>query len=501
VAAGIEPLGRPLTKSDVEHLLRRTQLGASPEAVARHVGRPVQAVVTEILVAAIASPPPARPDWYDRFPQYDNDQDDEQYGELSFQWFESMLGSYFDRVYVNGLAEKMALFWHNHFTTQFFDGLEIAPLTFRYDEVIRSHAFGSLQDFVRAVGLDPTMLVFLNGAENTVEAPNENYARELCELFTMGITDPSGLPNYTEKDISELARALTGYFVDEDTWSAVFDEDLYDTGSKTIFGRTGTWGYDDVVNLLFQERSSAIAHHICSKLYREFVYETPDPVIVAELAQRFEASGFKIHVVLQTLLQSAHFFDEQFHLARIKSPFEFYAGWLSTFDLQANAQEDFLLELVGACDYTGQALLNPPNVAGYPGYRDWLTTSSVPVRWDVMGFLVHEYLPQEALVRFVRAVHDETDSLAVFRLPVAIAETLVGLPLASMSIPAISAEWSGGNPIPDAIQQEPIAVHHLTKRMLAGIPWYEWDLRTEEAELALRDYVAFVSELPEFQLA
>ncbi|MEM8485082.1 MAG: DUF1800 family protein, partial [Bacteroidota bacterium] len=357
------------------------------------------------------------------------------------------------------------------------------------------------KQFVADIGLDATMLVFLDGAENVAEAPNENYARELCELFTIGLTNQSGQPNYTEQDVSEIARALTGYYLDEDDWEVAFEAEMHDAGTKTIFGQTGAWGYNDVVNLLFSQRSNQIAFHICQKLYQEFVYEAPQPEIVQGLAQVFEANNFDIGAVLSTLLKSKHFFDPAFNIARIKSPFECFAGLIMDTGLSDNDSEDLYQEMAGACEYAGQLLLHPPNVGGYPGYRIWLSTSSVPARWDSTRFVMLDLIARETLMAFVNALQDNDNVLAVFSLPVAIVTHFIGAPVEALAIQPISAPWSGGQPIPVEIEQGPQYVHHLTKQMLAGIPWYEWDLNTEEAEYALREFIAFVCELPEYQLA
>ena len=499
VAARLEPNTDPLTELQARHLLRRTQFGATPAQINAIVGRPANEVVDEIVLAARNVPLPANPSWYNSLP---NEQNEDTYFELSAQWFEvEIMPMFFSRLSGNALAEKMTLFWQNHFVTRFFDSLEIAPLTYRYVNLLRTHAFGDFKAFVNAIGLDMTMLVFLDGVENMVGAPNENYARELCELFTMGIFDQNGQPNYTENDVSEIARALTGYFIDEDTWQVVFEEERYDAGTKTIFGQTGQWGYTDVVDLLFSQRSSQIAYHICQKLYKEFVYEAPQADIVAELAQGFEAGNFDINSTLTTLLKSRHFFDAAFNVARIKSPFECFAGFLMDLDISSQNDDEIYTELVYASEDAGQLLLNPPNVGGFPGYRTWLSTSSVPSRWESLGYVSFDLVQRDTLMAFINAVHDQNDALAVFNLPIAIVNHMIGAPMDTLSIQPISAPWSGGQPIPAEIEQRPEYEHHLAKQMLAGIPWYEWDLNSEEAEYALREFIVYVCELPEYQLA
>ncbi len=498
VAAGLEPNTDPLTEQQAYHLLRRTQYGAVPAVVQALVGRPADEVVDELIATAMTVPNPPDPAWIDDAPGPGED----DYFERSVEWFYLTSASIFKHILQNGFGEKMTLFWHNHFVTAFFDSHEISPITYRYLKLLRKHAFGNFETFVREIGLDMSMLIYLDGQLNEVGAPNENYARELLELFTMGILGPSGAPNYTEADIAEVARALTGYRVDEETLSVHFDQALHDDGVKTFFGSTGNWGYDDVVDIIFQARSNEIAHFISSKFYKEFVFEAPQADIVDGLAQEFVRTGFDIASTVAMLLKSRHFFEEEFMGAHIKSPTELYAGLMQDLGIVRD-NERFHIEMVFASEDSGQQLLHPPNVAGWPGYRTWLTTASIPIRWAASQFLTgeEEFYRNTDLQRFVRDVHNWNDPLAVFRLPVALVRHLIALPITALSIEPISAPWAGGQPIPSEIEQEPAYVHDLTKRMLGGIPWYEWDLGTDEARYAIRDFLVYIFELPEFQLS
>jgi len=166
------------------------------------------------------------------------------------------------------------------------------------------------------MGKTPAMLLYLNGAESTAENPNENYARELFELFTLG--EDNG---YTQQDIEEAARAFTGWGV-ELSANSVFDFQNWDFGEKTVFGQTGVWNFTDVHNILFEQRGNQIAQHVCNEIYRYFVSEKGNDDVVQEMAQVFLDNNFEIAPMFRQLFSSEHFFDEEIIGTRIKSPWE-----------------------------------------------------------------------------------------------------------------------------------------------------------------------------------
>ena len=496
----LEPNTNPLTERQAYHLLRRTQFGAPPEQVRALIGQPANQAAQQLINQALQGGLPADPPWADSYPR---DYEDEQYFEDNIEWFFGYIGDVFKNLKQNPFLEMMMLFWHNHFVTAFFDSTGMSPLLHQYVTTLRTHAFGNFQTFVDQIGLDMQMLIYLNGSDNQKAAPNENYARELLELFTMGILGPDGTPNYTETDITEIARALTGYYLNNGVkpWETGYDPGRHDTGQKTFFGHTGNFGYQDVVRIIFEERGSQIAYFICEKLYKQFVYEAPDPTIVEGLARQFQSGSFEIRPVLETLLQSQHFYSDEIIGARIKSPVELYAGIIQEVQIEPE-DDEFYVEAGFACLDAGQFIFEPPNVAGWPGYRTWLTTASIASRWGWLGFYAYydQYLTNEQLDTFVQTIHDANDPLAVFRLPAALVRHLVSAPIESLPIETISAPWAGGEPIPAEIEQEPAYVHNLTKRMLSGIPWYEWVVSSDEARHAIREFLVYILELPEYQL-
>ncbi|MDX1548901.1 MAG: DUF1800 family protein, partial [Rhodothermales bacterium] len=293
IAAGLTPYAAPLDRRHAVHLLRRTGFDAAPAEVDALLGMEAGDAVDALVDAALVPPVPMPPDWVDEGVPRSQDAQQTYFMDRNPEWLMEYYATLMRQLYYGGLREKMTLFWHNHFVTE-IDAYLIAPYAYRYVETLRTHALGNFKDFVHAIGIDSAMLLYLNGVQNAAGAPNENYARELLELFTMGPEDDQGTPNYTQQDIEEIARALTGWLVDPFNLTVQLVSVRHDGGEKTIFGRTEAFGYDDVIDLLFEERPEQIAAFLCRKLYRAFIYEAPDEALVAELAQVMRAHDFAI---------------------------------------------------------------------------------------------------------------------------------------------------------------------------------------------------------------
>ncbi|RMH66798.1 MAG: DUF1800 domain-containing protein, partial [Bacteroidetes bacterium] len=469
-------------------------------AVDALVGRPAHEAVADLVAEALARPLPEPPPWFDDAPPQPDTPEFEAYVTLNAMRVNEYRAGWMASLHTGGLREKLTLFWHNHFVTS-VDTYFLAPFAYRYLTLLRTHTLGNFRAFVDAIGRDAAMLVYLNGTQNRRGAPNENYARELLELFTMGPTGPDGSPNYTETDIQEIARALTGWVVDYFTLTTQHVLFLFDDGEKSFFGRTGRFGYDDVVSILFEERGSQIAHFICRKLYAEFVYAVPDDALVADLAQVMLDNDFALAPVIQTLLSSAHFFDEQVIGAQVKSPVGLLTGLLSE---TGTTPPDALypLLLFGAL-LAGQLLLDPPNVAGWPGHHAWLSTSTLPTRWLLTDYLLFgaDVMPPMDLTALAEALHDPDDPLAPFKLPVALAEHFLPAPLAEIGFDAGGIDFAGGSaPVPDEILNGPEHERELAKIFLEDVPWYEWSLSLEGAPFVLLRFVRYLMQVPEFQL-
>ncbi len=470
--AGLEPfvpsLEKPWDVRRISHLLRRASFDAPPSWVALLQALSPQEAVHELIQASIKEPLPEPPPWYQTPPPPRSDTDAYQaYLQENRTWLREYRDSWLAEMQRGLLREKMALFWHNHFVTE-SRSYRLAPYAYQYLTVLRTHALGNFRTFVREVGLTPAMLIYLNGTQNRAGNPNENYARELLELFTMG------LGHYTQQDIQEIARALTGWVVDNRTLSSRFIPARFDDGSKTIFGQTGSFGYDDVVDLIFQERGQETATFICRKLYRFFVYNEPDENIVAELTQTFQANDFEIAPVVEQLLSSAHFFDDAFIGAQIKAPVDVVVGLLNRLGHTPEDPRGYTF-LARACTLLNQALFNPPNVAGWPGHHDWITTTTLPLRWLASDIILsgRRYVGIPDMLKLAEQLPDPQN-------PYQLAEDL--------------ASWFISVPLPASVREA------LPEILLAGTPDYEWDLYAPGAQERIRHFVSYLTQLPEFQL-
>ncbi len=504
IEAGLEPYNTALDSRTAAHLLRRSGFGADPVEVRNLIGQTAAAAADAIVDAAVTLPMPDPPFWANTPPPNRDPGSPEfqQYLADNNQWLVDYRYDWIERMYAYGLRERLTLFWHNHFVTS-TGSYFLAPFADRYITLLRLRALGNFRDLVFDIGTDPAMLLYLNGTQNEVGAPNENYARELLELFTMGQLDSQGASNYSEADIREIARALTGWKVDFFTLQSSFNPFFFDGGTKTFLGRTGSFGYSDVVDIIFDERRLEIAEFVCAKLYREFVYEVPDPVIVSELAQIFLVNNFDVAPVIRTLLTSAHFFDNAVAGARIKSPVELATGLL--IESRVPLPEQIFTNVGRLTFFMEQVVLNPPNVAGWPGYHTWVSTTSLPIRWLSPDFILTNGGGQELLdlLPLAESVHDPGDPHAAFRLPLALAEHFIPVSIDELDLPPVEGEFTGDlitYPIPDEFLNGPAYVLDLAKLFLAGLPWHDWYLYATGSNAHVYRYIRFLLQLPEYQL-
>ena len=508
--ATLDPYNVPLDKRKLCHLLRRTGFGASPTDIEMHLGRTAAEVVDQLMAEATNPsiiPLPDEPSWASLPIPNRNDNSAEEikdYNQNNRTWKLDLRTEWMSLMRSVGLREKMVLFWHDHFVTS-VDVYDYASLAFQYLALLRQHAFGNFKQFVYDIGLDPTMLIYLNGEENDVGDANENYARELLELFTMGQRDRYDALNYTQTDIEEIARALTGWENNLTTLTSTFVSKNHDTGAKSIFGRQGAFGYNDVVNIVFEERGVQTAFYICMKLYQEFVHQEPDVNVIQQMADLFIANDFQIEPVISTLLKSQAFYDDQVIGAKIKSPIEFMIGLLKELDYSPDQVmlEGLYLEVERM--ELGQLILSPPDVSGWPGYRSWISTDTLSSRWAVADLLLYTIRNGQPLnlVSVFESLPEANDSLAAFSLPIAIAERLLPVKIEELDIPEVDDAFNGdlvSNPVPTNILVGPANNRNLAKLFLGDVPWYEWDIGEDGANQVLLNYVLYLSQLPEFQL-
>lgn len=259
------------------------------------------------------------------------------------------------------LKEKMTLFWHDHFATS-HRKVNDAALMRKQNELFRTKALGSFRELVLEVGRDPAMLIWLDSNSNKKGKPNENYAREIMELFTLG------LGNYTEEDVKEAARAFTGWGYDRNNAKVVYNAKQHDAGWKNVLGETGNFDEESVVDILFRQK--ALAPFMARNLLAYFGTPNPSEQWVAKVAADF-AEKETVGDVLRALFESDEFYKPEYRLTVVKSPAEYVAGIIRAFDIP------MAKSFASSMRKMGQELYMPPDVAGWDGGAAWLMASSL----------------------------------------------------------------------------------------------------------------------------
>ncbi|MBI1286170.1 MAG: DUF1800 family protein [Flavobacteriales bacterium] len=383
ISVYVPSVAKPWDKRRVKHLYRRMGFGTTDTEVQNALTMDPDILVDSLIDAAIALPPTSAPTWGDwALSDYSNPNTEVTAQILA--WY----GQFITDMITNGLRDKLTLFWSNHFVTR-LDVYNCPSYMYEYYHLLQVQGLGNFKDFVHGIGTSNAMIVFLNSYENVAGAPNENYARELYELFTLGLNN-----GYTQTDIVETAKALTGYngFV-EPCAPITFNSISHSNDNKTIFGQTGNWGYDDVVNILFSERENEVAQHICTKLYTYFVSPVPDQGIIDELASTFTSNNYEIAPVLRQLFKSDHFFDDDIIGVKIKSPMEMMVGFIVESGFPYDATVINGTQYYGGL--LGQEIFNPVDVAGWQGNHEWINSSTLTGRWLIIDYFIQYVYSQD----------------------------------------------------------------------------------------------------------
>ena len=288
------------------------------------------------------------------------------------------------------LQEKLALFWHGHFATS-AQKVKSSWHTHQLNEVFRAHAAGNFKALTIAVGQSPSMLRYLDNVQSTKRSPNENWARELMELFTLG------QGQYSEEDIKNSARAFTGWSSDHEQFR--YREDAHDFGPKTFMGRSGDFDGWNIIDIIFEQRAAAT--FICAKLWRYFAYEETEPEVVEGLAETLRANNYELKPVLRELFLSQAFYGDKALGQLVKSPAQLVVQLAS--DLEYDTPPYRAMAVATA--QLGQDLFYPPNVKGWDGNRAWINANTLMIRYNLPVMMVRQkpqagrqaYLGQAAL--------------------------------------------------------------------------------------------------------
>jgi uncharacterized protein (DUF1800 family) len=394
----------------------------------------------------------------------------------------------------------MTFFWSGHFTSQFdaSDSYVVAPLLYQQNQLFRNNwnnnGQSNFKDLTFNVTLDGAMLVYLGGILNKKSGANENYARELMELFTMG------LGNYTEGDVKEAARILTGWRVAQFTddpfpnglLQTYFSPSDHDEGNKTFLGVQFSAIVDAdnteflvkkneiqlLIDTIFSVRQQAVATFICTKIYQFFIYSNPsasDQNVIAAMAALLIKNNFDVLPVMSTLLKSAHFFDNANIGCQIKTPAEFIIG--------IARQLGYATGMAGNMTTILQEMFNPPNVSGWTGWHDWVTTNTYPVRSTVAAAAIAAMTDND-VIAFITQFPDNTDA------------NLLITHLGALMLPRkLSQTISGVQGRHDDL---------VTRLVGQNNPDYEWPtiLSTTPSDAArnMRDVLTTICNLPDYQL-
>jgi uncharacterized protein (DUF1800 family) len=368
-------LQAPLGIDGARILLSRTGFGATPAEIAAFAPLTRSAAVERLLAATVvraATPPPpglADVDMLARPPRDVSDAARQAFRRAQVKeglalrawWLREMLST------PSPLSERMTLFWHDHFATS-QRKVRLAALMYRQNATLRANAVGNFGVLLHVVARDPAMMIWLDTVQNRRGHPNENFAREVMELFTLG----EG--HYGEQDVQEAARAFTGWSIDRASGAFGFRPRLHDNGMKTVLGHTGNFDGDGVLDVIVREPRTA--QFITEALWREFVSPDPDPQTVARIAARFRASGYDIKVALRDLFNGDAMYTAAARGVQVKSPVDLVVGTLHTLGVAP----DNLLPYAAACAGMGQNLFAPPNVRGWPGGEAWINSGTLLAR-------------------------------------------------------------------------------------------------------------------------
>jgi uncharacterized protein (DUF1800 family) len=351
---------------DIAHLLRRTEFVVKPARMTELAGlADIGACVDNVLDFT----PNANP----QLPAYLQTLDEEdgwgQYVYAYNWWVDSMLSR------PRALQEKMTLFWHGHFVSSLWDGVDRVDHMTEQNQLFRSLAAGDFLSLTQQMAVQPAMLLYLSGANNVKGAPNENFARELMELFTLGVG------NYTQDDVAAAARAWTGHNYIWELGTYVFRANKHDNANKTFFGVTKNWNGPDIINEILRDNAAkrlVAAKIIARKLWEFFAYPAPAQGIVDDLATTFIANNLNVAELLRALFKRSEFYSVAAKQGLVRTPIEYVLELMLRTGLTSDD-----LGLSWRSDGMGQALYSPPNVAGWKSNAYWLNTSSLSARMSL----------------------------------------------------------------------------------------------------------------------
>lgn len=491
-SSSLDEYTQPLNRLQVRHLLHRASFSLDAKNIDKYTGKTAGFIVDELFANAdkkLSPPPPFF--IYEKVKNPVNlggkDRSDEEakknlhkseYNEVLAEWWVKLFKGDSDSI-----LEKMVFFWHDHFATQFAICDNIPAISmYMQNDLFRKNYAGNFRTLLEKMSVDGAMLLYLNGNENISELPNENYARELMELFSIGVG------NYSEQDIREAAKILTGWkvsmFFDEPTpYESYILPHHFDKNTKLFMGETFTVNYEvttanvyqnsvkKLIDVILTKKKNEAAKFISKKLYEYFVYansEKTEMIIVDQMAQLLKDNNFEFKPMLKTLLKSKHFFEDLNIGVQLKSPLETVIGITHHFDYNHRYTKNVMTEL-------GLWIFNPPNVAGWKGYRSWVSTKTLPTTIKFLKQILSE-TPNNHLGQWIKNIngYDDPEKLVTAVSEIFLARTI-----------------------------SPERIKKLQNAILAGAPDYEWYDIVKNQELAgqrVRSLLIEIIKAPDFYL-
>ena len=530
---GLAPYTGPWGPEQAAHLLRRATFGPTKDEIQQVITQGLEATIQQLFTELPLPQPPV---------YYDTEEEDDPNVPLGESWVDTPLPEEGDpignrrrsirswtvlQMLEEGVSvrETLTLFWHNHFAIS--NVVDDPRFWYRYISTIRTHAWGNFRQLVKDITIDPCMLRFLNGNQNEAGSPNENYARELLELYTVGkgpSAGPGDYTTFTEQDVQEMARILTGW-VDsgykttdpEDELRSYFDPEVHDIYAKQLSDRFGSAivtdlgeeEYAHLIDIIFEQ--DIVAEHICRKLYRWFVYYKVDEAtelnVIAPMAQMLIANDYEVGPVLQTLLQSDHFFSFLNQGPMIKHPFQYV---LSPIKQCTTALPEELLEryeagheLFRAVARMDMEYFDIPEVAGWKAYyqqplyyRQWINAITLHQRSGfVRKLLTNGYLINEETEERFRL--DTLGFIATLDNPLDVNEMIAEITALLLPQPLSEGQLLA-----------------LKELLIPGLPDFEWTLEygnhlgdpedeelREAVERKLQDFFTGLFNMAEFHLS
>ncbi|MBC8346838.1 MAG: DUF1800 domain-containing protein [Candidatus Marinimicrobia bacterium] len=463
------------------HLLKRAHGGAAFSDIQHYTNIGLDATVSDLL--KIRNKPEKPADWVEELiPDFRNmtDSQRQEYQTLYRDRRIALVEWWINLMMKDDMSirENMTLFWHEHFATN-AQKVYFPQAVFEQNDVIREYGLGNFKTLLRKISFGPAMMIWLDSRRSKKNAPNENFPRELMELFSMGVD------TYSQEDVVAASRAFTGYSTDGYLTNYLFDDrigtgeywdDNHDFDQKTFLGETGNFNGDNIIDIILEQ--DAVAHFICEKMYKWFIYEIPDEIFVDKMAAIFRDGNYEIKPVMEYLLTSEHFYDDNFRGAHIPNPTTQSLGLIRKLNLHHHIFPDrWLMRYI---EYMGMAVLYPPDVNGWTGHRAWINSITLPIRKLLAATLVDEKVGDNRIkfeANVVEIANGMSNSQNARQLIKDFALVFFGLPLSEK------------------------LENKLVETLMDGAAEYDWDIDAAGSNSRLRELVKYMLRLPEAQLA